>query len=101
MSHTVTIRSTGERFVVGDDDSILAAALRQNVALPHGCRNGTCGICISQVYAGRIDYPDGPPLALFAEDDSAGKGLCCVGQTRGDLVIEPENLGIEGESWSV
>jgi ferredoxin len=56
-----------------------------------------CGACISRIVSGTITYPDGEPLALFGED--TGKGLCCVGQPSGDLVIEPEHLGEDCEPW--
>jgi len=97
MTATVTLQSTGERFEVEPDETILAAALRQGVALPHGCYNGVCGACISRVISGRITYPAGPPMALFAE--APDKGLCCVGQPCGDVVIEPEHLGTDCEPW--
>lgn len=99
MDTRVTIHSTGESFGVEADETILAAAQRQGVALPFGCANGSCGFCISRIVQGRIDYPAGPPLALSDEDVDDGKGLCCVGRPAGDLVIEPEHLGEEGEPW--
>ena len=94
---TVTIHSSGERFTVEAGETILCAASRQGIALPCGCHNGICGTCISRIVSGQIDYPDGQPLALFEED--AGKGLCCVGHPRSDLVIEPERLGDDCEPW--
>jgi len=97
MAATVIVHSTGARFVVDDGETILQAALRQGIQLPHGCYNGVCGACISRIISGRIDYPDGQPLALFAE--GADKGLCCVGLPHGDLVIEPEHLGEDCEPW--
>ena len=97
MPATVTLHSTGERIYVEDGETILQAALRQGIRLPHGCYNGVCGACISRIISGGIDYPDGQPMALFAED--ADKGLCCVGVPRGDLVIEPVHLGEDCEPW--
>lgn len=97
MTVTVTIQSTGERFTVADGETILQAALRQGITLPHGCQGGVCGACISRIVSGTIAYPDGEPLALFEED--AGMGLCCVGRPCGDLVIEPEHLGEDCEPW--
>jgi ferredoxin len=97
MTASVTIQSTGERFSVADGETILQAALRQGIELPHGCHHGVCGACISRVITGDIDYPDGDPLALFEE--AADRGLCCVGHPRSDLVIEPEHLGEDCEPW--
>jgi len=99
MTRTVTISSTGERFLVEGDETILQAALRQGITIPYGCDSGICGVCISQVVAGSIEYPDGMPMALLEEDLQAGKGLCCVGHPRGDLVIEPLSNADDWEPW--
>ena len=45
MAFTVTISSSGHHFAVEDNETILDAAIRQNVGLPYGCRNGRCGAC--------------------------------------------------------
>src|SRR5690606_25574438 len=56
MSFTVTIRPSGHRFTVDEDDTVLAAALREGLNLPYGCRNGACGSCKGKLLAGRVDY---------------------------------------------
>jgi ferredoxin len=99
MSFTVTISTTGERFQVESGETILQAAQRQGVKLPYGCDSGICGVCISRVIEGRIEYPDGDPMALFAEDVEAGKGLCCVGHPCSDLLIEPLTEEGDWEPW--
>ena len=96
---TVTIQNSGDQFVVGTDETILTAALRQGIVLPHGCSTGVCGACIYRVIEGRVEYPDGEPFSLFEEDRAAGKGLCCVGHPMSDLIIELEYLGIDFEPW--
>ena len=96
---TVTIRNSGEKFVVEADESILVAAQRQGIDLPHGCTTGACGACIYRIIEGSVEYPDGEPFSLFEEDREAGKGLCCVGHPRSDLIIELEYPDIEFEPW--
>lgn len=87
MAYTVYIENTPHRFQVEAGESILQAALRQDVAMPWGCGDGMCGVCMGQIVAGKIVYPDGPPLALFEEDEEQGKGLFCVGRACSDLVL--------------
>jgi ferredoxin len=99
MEYSVTIRSTGIRFEVASGESILQAAQRQGVLLPCGCHNGICGVCLSEVIEGRIEYPQGQPFALCDEDAEAGKALCCVGHPCSDLVLEPVNPDIDWEPW--
>jgi len=96
---SVTITNTGISFDVRDNETILDAASRNGIALPHGCRNGVCGVCISRIKAGEMHYPNGLPMALFEEDIAQKRGLCCVGKTRTDIEIEVINLGQDFEPW--
>ena len=98
-TYTVFIQPGGTQFEVAAGETILQAARRQGVIIPYGCHSGVCGVCISRVIEGRIDYPDGEPLALFEEDAAAGKGLCCVGRPLSDLVIEPLAAADDWEPW--
>lgn len=96
---TVTIQNSGEQFIVDAGESILNAARRQGIALPHGCTTGACGVCIYRIIDGNVEYPDGEPFSLFEEDREAGKGLCCVGHPISNLIIELEYPDTEFESW--
>ena len=100
MSFTVTILNSGKQYRVESGETILKAALRQGVSLPHGCANGVCGACIYTLIEGQVEYPDGEPFSLFEEDREAGKGLCCVGHPASDIVIELEYPGVEFEPWA-
>jgi CDP-4-dehydro-6-deoxyglucose reductase len=100
MTYTVTIRNSGERFIVEAGESILKAGLRQGVTLPWGCDSGVCGACVYTIIEGRVEYPDGEPFSLFEEDRDAGRGLCCVGYPLSDLVIELEHPDVEFEPWA-
>ncbi len=97
---TVSIINTGIHFEIRDGETILEAADRHAITLPSGCGHGVCGVCIGRIHSGRIDYPHGPPMALFDEDIEQRMGLCCVGTTRGDLEIEIVNFGEDFEPWA-
>jgi len=43
--HEVRLEPSGHTFTVEAGETILAAALRQGIGLPYGCRNGACGAC--------------------------------------------------------
>ena len=89
---TVRIKNTSLQFTASAEETVLQAALRQDVYLPWGCGGGICGMCMGQVLEGRMVYPDGPPLALFEEDEEQGKGLVCTGYARSDLLLELPEL---------
>jgi ferredoxin len=99
MTYTVTIQSTGVRFIVESGETVLQAGLRQGVTLPYGCHGGMCGVCISRIIQGRLIYPNGLPLALADDETMKNNGLSCVGIPASDLVIEPINAGQDWEPW--
>lgn len=76
MSFQVKIQSTGHSFRVGNDQSILDAALQQGIGVPYGCRNGACGSCIATLVSGQFHYPEGEPPALEGHSGSRPVVLC-------------------------
>lgn len=100
MAHTVLVLPGEHRFQVGAGESVLDAALRQAVALPYGCRNGSCGSCMGRVVEGRIDYPEGLPGAITPEQAEAGQALFCQAVPDSDLVIEAREAS-EDEDFPV
>ncbi len=71
MSFTVTLSPSGNTFEVEEGETILDAAIRQDIGLPYGCRNGFCGACIATLLSGEITYPDGEPDKLLDASDDA------------------------------
>ena len=84
MTFTVTISSSGHSFEAEDNETILDAAIRQNVGLPYGCRNGRCGSCAADLESGEVTYYGAPPAL---EEAGEGKCLPCQGFAASDLTI--------------
>jgi CDP-4-dehydro-6-deoxyglucose reductase, E3 len=93
MSHQVTIQPSGHQFTVQDGESILEAALREDFALPYGCRNGACGACKGKVLAGSVDFGAHQPHALSDDDKKKGLALFCTAHPSSDLTIEAKEIG--------
>ncbi len=91
--HSVTIQPSGQQFEVEDGEAVLAAALRQGLVLPYGCKNGACGTCKGKIVSGSIDYGVYQPKALPEEDKARGKALFCQAKPLSDLVIEARTIG--------
>ncbi len=85
MPFDITLIPAGRTFRVVDGETVLEAALRQGLTLPYGCRNGICGACKARLLSGSVDYPDGPPSALPA--DEADAFLPCLAVPRSDLTV--------------
>jgi CDP-4-dehydro-6-deoxyglucose reductase len=84
MAFTVTISNSGHHFEVEENETILDAAIRQNVGLPYGCRNGRCGSCAADLVAGEVRYHGAPPAL---EEVGEGKCLPCQGFATSDITL--------------
>ncbi len=90
MSYEVTIEPMGVVVDVEEGQSILDAALRQGVYLPHACGHGLCGTCKVDVLEGEVDQGDASSFALLDFERDEGKCLTCCAQPESDLVIEAD-----------
>jgi CDP-4-dehydro-6-deoxyglucose reductase, E3 len=92
MPFQVTIKSTNHTFTVRDDESVLAAALREGYVLPYGCRNGACGACKGKILEGTVDYGNIQPYVLAEFEKKAGLALFCQAKPQSDLIIEAHEI---------
>ncbi|MCB1802034.1 MAG: 2Fe-2S iron-sulfur cluster binding domain-containing protein, partial [Gammaproteobacteria bacterium] len=85
MTFTATLASNGHQFTIEENETVLDAAVRQNVGLPYGCRNGRCGSCAAGLVAGEVTYYGTPPAL-----EQAGEGKClpCQAFAASDLVLD-------------
>jgi CDP-4-dehydro-6-deoxyglucose reductase, E3 len=95
MDRRVVILETAQSFTVGAGESVLQAALRQDVRLAHECTFGGCGTCRLKLVEGSVDYDEFPP-ALTPEEAEQGYALACQARPQSDLVIsvEPAPAGL-------
>jgi len=92
MGYTVTIRPSGRTFATEGDETVLAAALREGVGLPYGCKNGACGTCRGRLLEGTLVHKPHSASALSAADEAKGYALFCSAVPQSDLVIEAREL---------
>jgi NAD(P)H-flavin reductase/ferredoxin len=87
--HTIRLQTLGRQTSCRTDQSLLDAYLRENVWLPHGCTQGTCGSCKLRVLDGEFDHGDAPAFTLTPEERAQGIALACQATPRSDLLVEP------------
>jgi len=97
MSLTVTLKPAERSFTVDRDERILAAAIRQGIGLPYGCRDGACGSCKSRLLEGRVIHGAHQSKALSADEESAGFILTCCATPQTDCVVEARSVPGAGE----
>jgi CDP-4-dehydro-6-deoxyglucose reductase len=84
----VSVAKSGRSFSVERDRSVLDAAIRAGLNLPHSCRSGNCGSCRARLIRGEVRYPNGPPLGLGAAEIADGLVLLCQARAESDLTID-------------
>ncbi|MBM7456765.1 phenol hydroxylase P5 protein [Oceanisphaera litoralis] len=88
MSYELTIEPLGQVIEVEEEQTLLDAALRAGIWLPHACGHGLCGTCKVQVSEGEVDLGEASPFALMDMERSEGKALACCAVPQSDLIIE-------------
>lgn len=90
MSQSLTIEPLGATIEVEDGQTLLDAALRQGIYIPHACGHGLCGTCKVHVAEGEVEHGAANPFALMDFERDEGKALACCATLLSDAVIEAD-----------
>ena len=97
MTFTVTVQPSGRSFDVTRDEPILAAAIRQGIGLPYGCKDGACGTCKSRLLEGRVIHGAHQHKALSEAEEASGLFLTCCATPQTDCLVEARTVPGAGE----
>jgi CDP-4-dehydro-6-deoxyglucose reductase, E3 len=97
VSFTVTLQPAERSFQVERDEPMLAAAIRQGIGLPYGCRDGACGSCKSRLLQGRVIHGAHQLKALSVAEEEAGFILTCCAAPQTDCVVEARSVPGAGQ----
>jgi len=92
MTFTVTVQPSGRQFNAMEQETLLAAGIRQGIGLPYGCKDGACGSCKCRLIEGSVVHGPHQSKALSADEEAAGFILTCCGVPQGDVVIESRQV---------
>lgn len=90
MSYQLTIEPLGQVLDVEDGQTILDAALRAGIYLPHACCHGLCATCKITVSDGEIDHGEASTFALMDYERDEGQCLACCATLQSDVTIEAD-----------
>jgi len=90
MSYELTIEPLGQTIEIEEGQTILDAALRAGIYLPHACGHGLCATCKVQVVDGEIEHGEASTFALMDFEREEQKCLACCATVESDVVIEAE-----------
>ncbi len=96
MSFQITVQPSGRVFSTNEGEAMLAAAIRQGIGLPYGCKDGACGSCKCKKISGTVAHGPHQSKALSADEEDAGFVLTCCGLPQSDVVLESRNVTDEG-----
>ena len=92
MSFNVSVLPSGRSFSANADETLLAAAIRQGIGLPYGCKDGACGSCKCKMLEGTVTHGAHQLKALSAEEEASGFILTCCGVAHSDVVLESRQV---------
>ena len=89
MSYELTIQPLGQTIDIEEGQTILDAALRMGIYLPHACGHGLCATCRVQVTDGEVDHGRASSFALM-DYEREGAWLACCAMPESDIEIGVE-----------
>lgn len=92
MTFTITVKPSGRTFTATEHETLLAAAIRQGIGLPYGCKDGACGSCKCRKLSGTVTHGPHQSKALSADEEAAGLILTCCATAHSDVVIESRQV---------
>jgi len=90
MTHELVIEPLGLAVDIEEGQTVLDAALRNGIYLPHVCGHGLCSSCKVEVLEGEVDHGESSPFALMDFEREEGKALACCCRAQSDIVIEAD-----------
>jgi len=97
MTFEITIKPSDHAFSCEEGETVLAAAMRADLMLPYGCRNGACGTCKGRILAGEVDYGAHQKSTLTDDDKRIGYALFCCAKPLTDVTIEVREVRRAGD----
>ncbi|WP_428771979.1 2Fe-2S iron-sulfur cluster-binding protein [Vibrio sp.] len=85
MTHTVTVQPSQLQFDVREGQTVLQAALNNNIGFPHRCQIGACASCLCRLLSGEVEYQLEPMLT--ENEREQGWIFACQAYAKSDLII--------------
>ncbi len=92
----VKLFRSARAFESAAEETVLDAALRAGLDVPHRCKGGNCGACRARLLEGEVVYPNGWPLGLSDVETADGLVLLCRAHAHTDLLLETLAPGTAG-----
>ncbi|MBE3658580.1 ferredoxin [Vibrio navarrensis] len=85
MSHQVHLLPMNVTFIVLQGETVLEAALNNNIRFPHRCQIGACAMCMCRKLSGEVSYHLEPMLTH--KEQQQGWIFPCQAYAESNLVL--------------
>jgi len=99
--YKVTLDPVGIEFEVEDGETVLDAAFRQGISIPHGCKEGQCSSCKCKLMDGDVEMMKYSTFALPDHERDDNFILLCRSNVFSDVTVELLNYDEEMLSRSI
>jgi NAD(P)H-flavin reductase/ferredoxin len=97
-SHSVTIND--QQMAAQPRETLLQAAIRNNVDVPYSCRVGACGTCKCRLVSGKVKELTETGYLLSADEIDQGYILACQSVPLTDVALEFKHPEVKrGKEW--
>lgn len=72
---------------IDQDQTILAVLAAVGIPIKQACTNGVCGVCLTPLLSGEIDYTNRLPHGLNEKEKQNGYFLPCIATCKTDIAI--------------
>lgn len=77
-----------EQWVVSEQgETILDTLVRNGIPIKQACTNGVCGVCLTPLLSGDVDYANRLPRGLNEKEKESGYFLPCISTCKTDICI--------------
>jgi NAD(P)H-flavin reductase/ferredoxin len=90
-THKIRLEPSGKSFLAKEGQTLLDAAIRNEVQIPYGCRHGNCAACKALVLEGDFELMGRiSEYSLLSFERDEGYVLLCSTLAESDMVLEVE-----------
>lgn len=77
-----------QSILVEQDEIVLTALVSAGIPIKQACTNGVCGVCLTPLLSGEIDYANRQPHGLNEKEKQNGYFLPCIATCKTDISID-------------
>ena len=77
-----------KRIATNQNETVLATLVAAGVPIKQACTNGVCGVCLTPLLSGEIDYATRHPYGLNEKEKQNGYFLPCIATCKTDIAID-------------